>query len=267
MRSWKKFAVGTAQALSATIGVVQAQRIMTPRSFAYGLLLLGLPLAALAGQPASPALVFFSTEARLEVDAGGRVVTVDPDSALPPAIGQAIAAEVGKWRFSAPTKDGRAVAGVTYAQLDACAAPDNGQYRFALRYRGTGPGRAGQRFPVYPSEPMRLGESAKMQVVFRVLPDGKVAIDSADVVEGSKRFQKQFRQSVEQWLGAGQFRPEELDGQPVSTRVTLPIEFTTGEHDREPAAKPPSCEAAIASRDQADRRVALDSPFQRLPTN
>ena len=62
-------------------------------------------------------------------------------------------------------RDGHPVAGVTYARLDAYAAPVDGQYRFAIKFRGNGPAYDGNRYPLFPSQPMIRGDSVPVEFV------------------------------------------------------------------------------------------------------
>lgn len=53
-------------------------------------------------------------------DGTGQVVAVGADAALPEAVRSAVENSAKRWCFSPPSRDGRQVAGVTYARLDAC---------------------------------------------------------------------------------------------------------------------------------------------------
>jgi hypothetical protein len=239
--------------------------------------------AVAAGKSKAPQLMLFSSNVRLEVDNTGQVIAARADATLPDAVRTAIEGGVRQWSFSPPMRDGRPVAGVTYARLDACAAPVDGQYRFAIKYRGNGPAHDGQKFPLFPAQAMMRGDSARVKVDFRVMTDGTVTIDDMQFETGAKVYHRQYRQSIETWLKSGTYRPEELDGQPVVTRITLPVEFVggqpykvsskseaiaQGEQDRKQrAASNESCEIAMGLRDKADRQVALDSPFKPVFTN
>lgn len=84
-------------------------------------------------------------------------------------------------------------------------------------------------------------------------------------------------------MKSGAYRPEELDGQPVVTRISVPVEFISGQSHRvnskaeavahaeqerqQSAARNESCEIAMGLRDRSDRQVALDSPFKPTFTN
>lgn len=239
--------------------------------------------AIAAGEGDAAKLLLFSTKVKLDVDSTGQVVAVGTDKALPETVRRAIEAGASRWHFSAPTLDGRPVAGVTYARLDACAAPVDGQYRFAIKYRGNGPAHDGAAFPLFPAQPMIRGDSARVKVEYRVMTDGTAVVDDMKFETGAKIYHRQYRQSIETWLKSGAYRPEELDGRSVVTRISTSVEFV-GEQPfkvhsesealalakadrKDRAARNESCEIAMGLRDKSDRQVALDSPFKPTFTN
>jgi hypothetical protein len=210
------------------------------------------PVAALDSPTApAPGVVLVSTESRVEVDATGAVVAVEPRTELPAAVAEALAADIRHLRFAPPTIDGRAVAGVTYVRQDACAAPDNGVYRLATRFRGNGPLQVTHPFPKYPKEAQMAGASAVIRVSYRVLPSGATELH---------------------------------DGQPVTTLISYPVEFQAGdsrrytslaqarasaqrenaESRRQQVASNASCQAAMDAGDATHRQVAMDSPMRLL---
>jgi hypothetical protein len=226
-------------------------------------------------------LVVFPTQAEVEVDSSGTVVAVTADRSLSPAIRQVIEADIRQWHFSAPTKADHPVGGVTFVQMDACAAPRDGKYLFVVKYRGNGPGFAGKlQVPRFPPEALRYGNSAKLQLTFRVLPSGRAQIEDIVLIEGDKHSEKSFKAAMKSWLEASRFSPEQIDGEPVATRVSFPIEIdgmrigspaaAKAESDKrmqELAAQQPECQEVMSASDANDRQVALDSPFHLLPAN
>lgn len=257
---------------------------ISPLKSATTLMLSLLAMSALAaGKGDAPKLMLFSSNVKLDVDNTGQVIAAGADAALPDAVRSAIEAGAKRWRFSPPTRDGRPVAGVTYARLDACAAPVDGQYRFAINYRGNGPAHDGPRFPLFPAQPMIRGDSARVKVEYRVMTDGTALVDDIQFQTGAKAYHRQYRQSIETWLKSGSYRPEQLDGQPVVTRISTPVEFVGGqqfkvnsksdaialseESRKERATRNEACETAMGLRDKADRQVAIDSPFKPVFTN
>lgn len=235
------------------------------------------------GKDDASKLMLFSSKVKLDVDNTGQVSAATADSALPEAVRNAIETSARRWRFSPPMRAGHPVAGVTYARLDACAAPVDGQYRFAIKFRGNGPAHDGNRYPLFPSQPMIRGDSARVKVEYRVMTDGTALIDDIQLETGAAAYHRQYRQSIETWLKSGSYRPEQLDGQPVVTRISVPVEFISdgkskvsskseaiaqaAQSRKDQAARNESCEIAMGLRDKADRQVAIDSPFKPTFTN
>lgn len=247
------------------------------------LLLLLAPAALAANKGEAPGLMLFSSNVKLEVDAAGQVSAAGADPTLPDAVRSAIETGAKRWRFAPPIRDGHPVSGVTYARLDACAAPVDGQYRFAIKFRGNGPAHDGNRFPLFPAQAMIRGDSARVKVEYRVMTDGTALIDDIQFETGAAAYHRQYRQSIETWLKSGSYRPEQLDGQPVVTRISVPVEFISdgkskvsskseaiaqaAQSRKDQAARNESCEIAMGLRDKADRQVAIDSPFKPTFTN
>jgi hypothetical protein len=251
-----------------------------------GVALALLMSGAANGETRKDQLIFFATQARVEIDAQGHVGTVTPDPTLSPAIAQAIRDIVGGWQFAPPARDGKVASGVTYLQLSACAAPVDGKYRFAVELFGSGPARTGPAGPRLPSRVMRAGRPVSLKLNYRVLPDGTVQIDDIVFVEGVNRAdQSALRESLKSWFRASKFEPEQLDGRPVATRMSLPIDIefvqrtivdselsarlaaqAEGEKQLQARAlEAPSCKTAMEANRNKDRQVALDSPFKLAP--
>ena len=234
-----------------------------------------------AGETAGEStLVLITTQARVEVNAEGKVTAVQPDAKLTPAVAQAIQATVGAWRFVPPVHDGQSVGGVTYVQIGACAVDVDGGLRMAFDYQGNGPRRQGPPTPRPPSSmrQIRPGETARMKLTYRVGADGVGEVESVDRISGKADISKAFGSSLRDWIGASTFEPELVAGKPVATRMSLPFEFTVLKLDRARArmgpkaveqalaAERPTCQTALGNAGKQDRAVALDSPFTLLPS-
>jgi len=210
--------------------------------------------AALAGpaiaQDAAkqPQLIVFDTQARVEIDASGKVLSVAPDPKLLPLVANAIQSTAAALVFVPPSKDGQPVGGVTYVHLSACAAAVDDGFRLAVDYRSHGPSRAGPQVPEFE--------------------------------QGGARTQGAVRESMRQWIAANRFEPELVAGIPVATRVSLPIEFivmkkpmTSGTAAMREvqalmqagALQNTTCQAALAEASKKDTTLVLDSPFKLLP--
>lgn len=239
--------------------------------------------AVIAAEPEPPELQLFPAQARVEVDASGAVSAVEPDAHLPMPVAEHLRALVSGWRFVPPQVNGRTVSGVTYVRLQGCAAPVEGGYRLAFAFQGNGPGREQpMRPPPYPPEALRDGASATVNVTFRVEPDGQARVeDIAFVGRRPPRHADAFSNTVKQWAEQARYRPEVLDGKPVTTRVSYPVEFTAGaktyhsaraveraarQELQQHAAGTDACQVALGRTREGIHPVALDSPFTLLPS-
>jgi hypothetical protein len=240
---------------------------------------------------AAPQAVLFAAQSRIEVDATGAVTAVAPTPGLPEAVNAALANNLRSLRFTPAMKDGRAVGGVTYARQEACAIPDGGNYRLAVKFFGNGPGglEGGDKAsaPRYPSEALRAGASAEVKLVYVVGPDGSIAVESAELAKGRSRYTKDFIAASRDWLEGRQASPESLDGQAVATRVETTVKYTLGPsfsgpnarkqseaHARETLARMQeerianngACTEAARAREDRPQQVAINSPFKLVAT-
>jgi hypothetical protein len=232
-----------------------------------------LVLAALSCSDAlaskgEPKLLLVNTQSRIEVDAEGNVTSIRTTPQLPAEIQAFVEGNLRKLRFQAPMKDGHPVAGVTYAAQDACAAPVGDSYRFAVKFRGIGPGYDSRVQPFYPMEAQRRGVESTWDVEYEISPDGKAHAVKFLRTKGSAKghLDEIFRTAIDQWLKASPFQPEIVDGQPVATRVSNTVDFTlssapSAAREKERAAND-ACQLALDARDTDPRAVALDSPFR-----
>jgi hypothetical protein len=233
------------------------------------------PALASATAPPKPALVMLVTQSRVEVDATGQVTAIQTTPALQPAAAAVVEGNLRKMRFAPPMKNGQPVAGVTYASQEACAAPEGNVYRFAVKYRGNGPGLQQRVFPIYPRDAERRGAESSWKVNLVVGIDGRATLVDATRTDGGKNLDRDFRRALETWVEAMRFHPEELDHQAVATRLEQTVLFTldgpqyrlgSPELAKAQAEANESCAIALQKGDAPERRVtALDSPFQPVP--
>lgn len=249
------------------------------------------PAAAAPETAPAPKPILFSAQSRVEVDADGKVVAVAPSPELPEAVNTALTDNLRKLRFTPAQLDGRAVGGVTYVRQEACAIPEAGRYRMAVKVLGNGPGYAegGDRLsvPRWPTEGPRSGP-VEVKLEYRVGTDGEISVASAQLVSGRNRAARDFVSASRRWLDGRRAKPEFLDGRPVATRMSTTIKFMpsvtfTGPDARRQVeeyaraeqarleqarfASSGACALASQAGDAAPVQVALDSPFQLLPTN
>ncbi len=232
-----------------------------------------LAMAALslsaAASKSEPKLLLMQTQSRVEVDARGNVTAVKTLPELPVDIGRIVDDNVRKLRFQPPTKDGRAVSGVTFVVQDACAAPVDGKYQFAVKYRGNGPALDLGVVPAYPHQAQTGGVESRWAVEYEVSPEGKGRVAKLERTSGGGgRMDSLFRNSIVKWVGVVRFQPELLDGQPVATHVSNEVEFVLGPSKKlsQEQAGNDACRLALQERDQAPHAVALDSPFKLIAT-
>jgi len=232
------------------------------------LLAIALIAPAAAAAPAKPGLVLIQTESRIDIDAQGKVTAIHTTPQLPPEIEKIVEDNLRKLQYAAPIQDGKPVAGVTYALQEACAAPVDGKYGFAVKYLGNGPSMDRRSFPFYPREMQRRGIESKWTVEYSVAPDGKGGVVAMKLKEGGgDRGEAQFKQALEYWIRTTHFEPEQLDGRPVATRMSVDVDFVLGhpasaaEREQNKAANE-SCRVALEAHDDPKRAVALDSPFK-----
>ena len=203
------------------------------REFAWGLLLaMSAVPAAAADPPAAPSVVSFKASVRVDVDASGRPVKVEAPADLPDAIRGYIEGRVASWHYQPARQDGVAVPATTYVSVGACALPDaaSGGYRLGVDFKGNGPGlmtESGALMPPeYPREAMRAGATGVYKVVYSVGAAGKARVDAIESMnDASRRYYQAFRMALEKWVAAMPYAPEVVNGQPVSTQVSIPVEF------------------------------------------
>jgi hypothetical protein len=101
-----------------------------------------------------------------------------------------------------------------------------------------------------------------------VAPDGSVSLHAATRTDGGRAFDRDFIQAIKEAVEAQRFAPEQLDGQPVGTRITTEMEFSLGPMKRQKPAEAraanESCQVALSGPAARDRRVATNSPFRPL---
>lgn len=240
-------------------------------------LLLSATASAAEGEQARP--VAFWTHAKAELDAAGHVTITSLDERLPEELRGSIARQASQWHFEPARRDGIAVAGTTYLTMKACLAPAaDGNVRLALSYRSNGPRLDVQSAPAYPTEAFRAGISASLVARYRVRADGRAELQD---IQHRRRlpatYRRLFDASAKQWLAQIRYLPEQVDGQPVSTQMETPLEFTIGpaagsmaqadrlfqkEQEQRQAREAQSPECLAAGQALPEVPVALDSPIR-----
>lgn len=240
-----------------------------------GIGLLVFASAASAGDATSD-IVRFPASARVVLDAQGVPQQVQANERLPPAVRSAVEQHVMQWRFEPARIGGVAKAGVTHVSLDACAVPaPDGTMRMAMDYQSNGPGLAGGAMrvapPRYPAEAARSGQHGSFNVVMRIGADGSASVERIDRVSGVVKL---FDKALHEWVAAMRYVPEEVDAMPISTQISMRVDFRMGQRSaqqlareqREKDARSTGCRTAAGAVDDPLRPVVLDSPFKPITT-
>lgn len=227
----------------------------------------------------APKPVSFLAEARVEIDAEGKVVKVEASQDLPEAIRAYIEQQLKTWQY-VRRRDPTSGNAATWVALGACAVPaPGGGYTMGLAYHGNGPRIAGGgKLPISRGLVVAVSKartSGNLDVQFVIGADGKATFESIDGdVDGRTR--SIMRPAVESWLEDLRFDPEEIAGKPVATRGSFPLVFKQGDGTRatadelrKEAMQSPQCKQAAAAGQAVDpgmRAVALDSVVDIVPS-
>ena len=223
-----------------------------------------------AGNAEQP--VPFKTTATVWLDAQGVPQKGEAPDRLPAAIREAIGARVREWRFEPATLNGEAKSGVTHLMLDACAAAGaSGELNLAVGYVYGGPVNnqdpAGLAPPPrYPVDAIRAGVQGTWLVTYEVLPDGTTQWMSVDP-QGDTQPKRlgYFEPTLRQWVNQLRYTPEEVDGQPISTVVRVPVGFSL-DSTPQPASRKEAARTAMecvaATRAEPSRRTVTDTRFK-----
>jgi hypothetical protein len=229
--------------------------------------------ASAAPTTSAPKPVSFLADAKVEVDANGKLVKVEASPDLPDGVRRYIEQEVSKWTFKRNPREGETGNAISYIDLGACAVPTpTGGYSMGLAMHGNGPRIAGGGkwwiAPELQSVVARYELSQVVKVHFSVQPDGTAKFVSLDGMDANRKAKVAVERAVAAWLRALRFDPEQIGGHPVATQETLPVEFRTsnGPVTREDlladALQSPQCRQAAAAGQAVGpglRAAALDS--------
>lgn len=196
-----------------------------------GLMAAAIAAPAVAHQAAD--VVAFQTAVKVVVDARGEPTGVETSPALPQNVRDFVESRARDLAFEPAVIEGQSRGGVTYVVFGVCAVPAGDQMRMAAEYRGHGPGRRdGAAYPAPPRYPMdaaRRGLSADMKVHYIVQPDGRATLDAVEFADSTRaNARAPFERMAREWVGQMQMLPEQVNGTPISTRVSTPLTLTVG---------------------------------------
>ena len=249
---------------------------------ALALLVAATPTLA-AGPAGKNDVVAFKATVRVEVDAAGKPVKVEAPADLPEAIRAFVEKRVASWDYAPARQDGTPVPAVTYVKVGACAVPlpDGKGFSLGVDFKGNGPklAHAAERLPppYYPDEARRRGAEGTFKVSYTIQPDGSARLDAIEPLEGGNWALKQLRGALTDWVGQLRYQPEQVNGQAVATRMSMPVEFRLGNGGGTPRWLADyrqqlqqrviaSSECKLASgEDMAPMPLAQDSPVKVTP--
>jgi Gram-negative bacterial TonB protein C-terminal len=169
--------------------------------------------------------------ARVDVDADGRIVAVEPLGTLLGAeLSDAVRQAVSRWTFVPAEHDGKSAPARTYVNLDIERQKDGDKYNVRFRYRSNGPTyTAGIDKVVVPYPQQMISHRREARLIFtaRVMPDGSlrdIALDGAQTTAGSEA--TPFVEACKRAIGKWRVQPETVGGEAVATRVLIPLNFS-----------------------------------------
>ena len=182
--------------------------------------------------------VAFRAEARVEVDAAGKLVKVEAAQDLPEGVQTYIEQQLSTWQYRRKLGDKASGIASTWVMLGVCAVPAaNGGYSMGLAFEGNGPRFAGgQRFYVPRGLHHVIGRhnyEGSMDVHFMINADGTAKVES---IEGLKkgRAKADIEAQTKAWIAGMAFDTETVDGKPVATKGILPVIFKVGGKTKRP---------------------------------
>jgi TonB family protein len=211
----------------------------------------------------------------VDVDAKGHITATQVAPDVPASIAAVLSYAVKQWQFVPAALGGRPVPAHTFITAKLQALPNaGGQYSLRISFMGNGPRLDNRTPPQYPREEIRMREGAFLILNATVQPNGHLTD-----MKVSNRFadwpvQPSFKLAV--LTAARQWRaiPEQVDGQPVATKLRIPIVFSIGgqtytTQQRRILREAARMDAATANTEttqpaiplQSEQEIALDSPL------
>lgn len=209
-------------------------------SAATALFALAMAGAAVAGAPVERHLF---VDAQLEVGADGSIREVRFSDALDPRIAALLEPHVKLTRFAAQPAGAGLSTVTTHARFSACLRADGEALAVSTKYLNHGPRVEGSGHPPIPHSLIRgtpVG-SYTMAMTYTVQPDGSAALDEIDWGNVPKGVRRSAESDYRRWFKRARFEVERVDGQPVATRIALPIDLKITRHVGLPPPPQPSC--------------------------
>ncbi len=207
------------------------------------------------------------------VDVQGRVTVTQLDADVPASIAPVLAAAVKQWQFVPATNHGHPVLAHTFIFAKLQATPNAaGRYDVRISFAGNGPKlQTLNAQPHYPEDAIHARQSAFLILNATVQPDGSLT----DMTVSSKfegwhplpSFKNAVLAVAKRWHAI----PEQVDDQPVATRMRIPVSFTLNPPQftmkqirmlREAVRQDAATEAQPGIPLPSEQELALDSPLR-----
>jgi TonB family protein len=170
-----------------------------------------------------------------EIDPSGRVIGAElNDEDVPPVFADAVETLVKQWRFNPARVNGLPVTVTTMLQAQVLVNDDRRRPTMTARYLSHGAEVLTHRAlpPSYPEDAIGARASAEVALMVTVSAGGEpaqIALHSLKMDVDNKGLARQFEKAAIKTVQRWEFRPETLAGQPVASRLMVPIRFT-GNH-------------------------------------
>ncbi len=159
----------------------------------------------------------------VELDASGKLLSVEPADAVAREIAGFLREQVSRWQFEPATVRGQPVATRTSVtiRLEATGAKSGRQVEVRIVDAGTGPRYKVNRAPHYPLAAIDRKDSGEVLLRVDFDSDGRVTDAAVERSVGRKYFERAALDAVRGWT----FQPERAGDVGIPARVLVPIRF------------------------------------------
>jgi hypothetical protein len=176
--------------------------------------------------------------ATVDVDEAGKVTRVDLDTSVPKGLVDVMKQAAALARFEPALLDGVPAPSRTLLNVNFRMTSEDGDLRAEVVGLSGGGGKLQSQPPVYPTTALRAGVGARAWVRVSFGTDGRLVpaqsgIESLELVRSDgrlkdsdrKRYDRQFRQSVETMMAKWVFTPDQVAGRAIAASVWVPVTF------------------------------------------
>lgn len=211
----------------------------------------------------------YRAQAVLDIGADGSISAIGLSGEVPATLVAPAREAIAHWHFKPPVRGGHTVTARTYVRLALQVVRQAaGNYGLRAVYRSNGPGLAFPVLPEYPRNELRQRGQGTVVMEAIVHPDGTLT----DIHAASHRINHPnpgaFIQSAEAVMRHAVAQPEQVDGQPVATRIQVPFVYALNSISRSEALSRQANKETMAKApgdvSPIGEAVALDSPVQLI---